>query len=523
MSERKNINKLFQENFENFEVIPDEIVWENIKKKLDEKKKRRVIPFWWKLSGIAAALLIGFFVVFHNTKPSINDTNAVVNQDIETSKAKNNATNEAFSTSTKEQKRETIDIENKSGSTANEEIKDSINPKSRASIAKDKTPFTHRSTQNRSIANSTNKAIKNNIDKVNRTTLGNNNSKSKIAFHVAKQKKIRTLKTTILTEANAIIVERAIDKIEKPTESNNINSNKESNKSVANHASLGQNKSVLNTTFKTDETINKKKDSIRIVSVEPNALEELLKEKESKLITEPKLNRWQVSSNVAPIYFSSISKGSPLDDNLAANDKTYSANNQSYGVGVNYAVNKKLKIRTGINILNVDYNTNGISYYYQSESVSGKLTNLNPNAAGSTIIIENLSNINRPFNKIGDRAEGSLNQKLGYIEMPVELSYKILNKKFGIDVIGGMSTMVLNKNEIYLQSSDLNIKIGEASNLNNIHFSGNVGLGFKYDVLKHLEARLEPVFKYQFNTFSVDSGNFKPYVFGVYSGINFSF
>ena len=151
MSERKNINKLFQENFENFEVIPDEIVWENIEKKLDEKKKRRVIPFWWKLSGIAAALLIGFFVVFHNTKPIVNDTNSVVNQDIETSKAKNNATKEAFSTSTKDQKRATIDIENKTGSSTKEEITDSNNSKSTSSIAKDKTPFTSKSTEKKAL------------------------------------------------------------------------------------------------------------------------------------------------------------------------------------------------------------------------------------------------------------------------------------------------------------------------------------------------------------------------------------
>jgi len=48
-------------------------------------------------------------------------------------------------------------------------------------------------------------------------------------------------------------------------------------------------------------------------------------------------------------------------------------------------------------------------------------------------------------------------------------------------------------------------------------------LGFKYGFLKNIEARIEPVFKYQINTFSNDAGNFKPFVFGVYSGINFSF
>lgn len=523
MSERKDINKLFQEKFENFEVIPDEIVWENIEKKLDEKKKRRVIPFWWKLSGIAAALLLGFFAVFHNTKPIVNDTNAVVNQDKETSKIKINATNPTSTTLTKEKNNATVSIQCESGTTTKQEITILNNPKIGGSDTNDKTSSTIVNTDNISIAKSSNKGKTTSSDKHNVMTLGNNKFKSKITYYVANHKKTRTEKTIFSQENNVSIVEKTVDKVEKTTESNNLNTSKEFNSSVANHVTLDQNKSVLNTSSKTDETINKKSDSTKIVSVEPNVLEELLKEKESKLTTEPKLNRWQVSSNVAPIYFSSISKGSPLDDNLAANDKSYSANNQSYGVGVNYAVNKKLKIRTGINILNVDYNTNGISYYYQSESVSGKLTNLNPNAAGSIIIIENLSNVNRPFNKVGERVAGSLNQKLGYIEMPLELSYKIINKKFGIDLIGGMSTLVLNKNEIYLQSSDLNLRIGEASNLNNIHFSGNVGLGFKYNILKQLEARFEPVFKYQFNTFSNDSGNFKPYVFGVYSGINFSF
>jgi hypothetical protein len=86
-----------------------------------------------------------------------------------------------------------------------------------------------------------------------------------------------------------------------------------------------------------------------------------------------------------------------------------------------------------------------------------------------------------------------------------------------------MSTLVLNRNEIYLQSSELNLKIGEANNLNNVHFSGNLGLGLKYGFFKRLEARIEPVFKYQINTFNNDAGNFKPFVFGVYSGINYTF
>jgi hypothetical protein len=533
MSERKNINKLFQEKFENFEATPDKMVWTNIESKLKEKKKRRVLPFWWKLSGIAAALLVGFFVYNNYSKPLLNIENSIANHGKDNAKTNSNSVNKTsgetknsvelndvnhkntIEIKTNKNNVQSVAISNKNNSSKTIIVAVSNNN----SNAKDKA-VEFKITKNNQIVNNVNNPIKN---KVNTTSIVKNNSEEKIVFQSSKHKKTIQRKSSVASENDNSLAAK-LDTKEKIIVTNDVvtNSNKESNISIANNNTKDKNKSVLTPDSTTDETINKKIDSIKIASVEPNALEELLKEKESKQITEPKLNRWQVSSNVAPIYFSSLSKGSPIDDKLANNDKAYSANNQSYGVGVNYALNKKLKVRTGVNVLNVDYNTNGI-VYYQTQSVSGKLSNLNLNNVGASIVIENLSNVNTPFNKIVQKSEGNLNQKLGYIEMPLELTYKVLDKKLGIDFIGGMSTMVLNRNEIYLQSSDLNLKIGEANNLNNVHFSGNLGLGFKYGLFKHLDARIEPVFKYQINTFSNDSGNFKPYMFGVYSGINFTF
>jgi hypothetical protein len=45
----------------------------------------------------------------------------------------------------------------------------------------------------------------------------------------------------------------------------------------------------------------------------------------------------------------------------------------------------------------------------------------------------------------------------------------------------------------------------------------------RYRFLKSFNANLNPMFKYQFNTFSNDSGNFKPYLFGLYTGISYTF
>ena len=41
MSEKKHIDRLFQEKFKYFEVSPEDKVWDNIEAKLKEKKKNR--------------------------------------------------------------------------------------------------------------------------------------------------------------------------------------------------------------------------------------------------------------------------------------------------------------------------------------------------------------------------------------------------------------------------------------------------------------------------------------------------
>ncbi len=59
---KKNIDKLFKENFNNQEIAPPEMVWTNIERELKKKKEKKIIPIWWKYSGVAAILLIGIFI-----------------------------------------------------------------------------------------------------------------------------------------------------------------------------------------------------------------------------------------------------------------------------------------------------------------------------------------------------------------------------------------------------------------------------------------------------------------------------
>src|SRR5574343_507301 len=82
MKENKNIERLFQEKFKEFEVSPPDIVWENIQEKLQsDKKKRRLLPLWLNVGSIAASVAVLFTLLFLllkeepylNFKPNINN------------------------------------------------------------------------------------------------------------------------------------------------------------------------------------------------------------------------------------------------------------------------------------------------------------------------------------------------------------------------------------------------------------------------------------------------------------------
>ena len=78
MKEKKNIDRLFQEQLRDFEASPDNQVWLNIEAELKKDKKRRVIPLWLRYSGIAAAFLLGLFILNTNQMFNSKKENPIV-------------------------------------------------------------------------------------------------------------------------------------------------------------------------------------------------------------------------------------------------------------------------------------------------------------------------------------------------------------------------------------------------------------------------------------------------------------
>ncbi len=131
-----------------------------------------------------------------------------------------------------------------------------------------------------------------------------------------------------------------------------------------------------------------------------------------------------------------------------------------------------------------------------------------------------------PFSNITPKSTSGdveLIQNISYFEVPLELKYAVLNKKFGVNLIGGFSTLFLGNNDITAQASNFSETLGEANNLSSVSFSTNVGIGFDYKISRKFKFNIEPMFKYQLNPYTDSSVNFRPYYLGVYTGLSFKF
>ncbi len=455
MDEYKDIGKTFKKGLSEFQKSPDAKVWDKIVAELDKKEeKKKPLVIWWKLGGIAAAILllvgIGYKI--------ITNKNRLNNQQIIT-------------------KSKPLDG-----------FKSNIITKTDATNLVD-------TLQVDKILNFENVLVKNKI-KEEKLEIKNRIKKKSKGF----QKKTIQLNELIVTnkKENVIILSESI------TNNSKIISN-----------------NTLDTKKKISSVIIDKKEVIKLKEIEITKNKEVLKNKENEneliaiedefdvINKEEKQNKkWEVSIKGAPVFYSSLSKGSSLgndlDSNSTSGDVTY-----SFGISVSYPISKKMKIRTGINNVDLAYKTEQVSTVSvlnaQSLSNNGLESFFVNDVAelGLGILDENID----------------LTQEINYFEIPLEIKYTILDKKLNIETITGFSTLLLNNNSITINNET---NIGSVNNLKKISFTGNLGLGFNYKLSKKLHFNLEPSMKIQFNTYK-DNVDYKPYFLGVYSGFSYQF
>jgi len=391
----KNIDRLFQENLKDFEVSPPVKAWSGIEKKLVKPSNKRIIPFWVKISSIAALLALIFSVGTIYLLPTSNFTKNIRPENSKIPKV----------------------IDEKDQETT-------VAVKSKKAKSKISTP---------SEAD-TNSNLENLVD-INEEVIENTINKP----------------SEITKESNPYFLADAVD---LPLQNNKANK------------------------VKSKEFLN---------------------------------GKLTVATIFAPIYINSFGDGSGVDSQFKENP-TSGNSSYSYGVKVAYKLNNKFSVQSGVNLINLGYTTDGI-YVTPGVSVVGF-----SNISNNPILAKNESASSKEIDN-----SGSLNQVFGYVEIPVEVKYNVVNGKFGINVVGGFSTLLLNRDEVFIETTNFSQSLGSSNNLRSVNFSGNIGLDLDYSIHKNLFINVSPMFKVQTNTFSRNSGSIQPYYLGVYTGLNYKF
>ena len=552
MKDNKNIERLFQEKFKDFEALPPQDSWDIIASRLNEKKKKkRIVPIWFQFSGIAASLfiigaLIWNFSGENNSTEVPNSNNTIVN----TEDSKGNSNNSNITSPNNEaivydSQSNEENLDKKSNNSINQYNEKSIDEKLVKSKLKNNSSrrnglVSNGKLQNDIDASSNQKGFKKGKNNFKKQSSSGTNSEKALVANTEKNKAKRKSKSKSIKNNSDF---------ENLFDDNNVVDNNREDKNAINKETIDaffENKTSNTTTITNNDSITKQTNNSDVVvsneiitqdstlvaevSKETNLLEELLKEKEAgknEDEKEEKRSKWAISTNASPVYFNSLAQGSSIDQQFDSNSKNY-ATTLSLGVSGSYAINNKLSLKTGINNINISYNTNDVIFDARMSGAENNIPTISRNAEASNMVfsskVANVETLSGDIeNVIIENNVGALQQNISYIEVPLELSYKLLDKKFGIEVIGGMSTLFLNQNNISLVANGVEMEVGRANNLNDIHFSSNVGLGFKYNFWRSFNANFQPMFKYQINTFSENSGDFKPYFIGLYTGVSFSF
>lgn len=417
MLERKNIDRVFQENLKDLEVYPNKRVWNNIEAKLSGRPSKPAVALWKKLSG-AAVMLVALITtgLFYFNDSKVIPVNSQVS------------------------KTDAVTIDQ--------------------SVETKLTPiFTNEQTQ----------LVDNNKDK----------------------------NTTRKTEKPIFI--------KKPSNKVIVTTNE-----IATMYSTIENKYVVDKNdfldeLKATESITAKMERIP-----------------DKINTQNTIDKkWSVGPTVAPVFYNSLQNGSPLNNALSNNTKT-SDNALSIGVKVNYQLSNKFFIQSGVNKVELAYNTKNVNALISSSK--NALSNINTDKPGvilTPVGIGRSNGVGTQLNK--STVSGDLNQSIEYFELPIEMKYNLYDKRIGLNVVGGFSTLILSNNSLSMITQSEVTDLGNANNLNDLNFSGNLGVDFDYKISKSWYLNVAPMFKYQFNTYSGNSGNFRPYYFGLYSGLNYKF
>lgn len=465
MGNRKDIGTVFKEQLNYLDKSPNENGWNAIQEELDKKKKRRILPFWYFLTGILfSGILFSLF--------NLNDKQSTASETKSGSVNEKNIFTPSNSKKSREKETELVvepDKKSKQNALKTNKKENILTDDNLESETKKETNY------------SNNNGIKS----------SKNNNKSIADLKLQKQKKETGKSKKIKYKSNK---NKGITNLNEPINDSFFKYNNDGNNSLTD---------LKNSKSKQDSI-----QEIKVVkkdSLSTKKLVENITKKDSLIINDESVKKITVFGYGSPTLSSFIGKNSVIDNRLNGNTKTSSIS-FSYGIYLCFIGNEKFTLRTGFGKNNLKFITKDVPVNVYNYS------NIEYQNGFSNVYIYNQSNNPQSMN---------ITQDISYTEIPLEAKYKFIGSKIGVNAILGLNYLILDKNEIsIITSTDNKYNIGKTRNLLSNSLGINLGLGLDYKLSNKLKINIEPMFKYHLKDYQ-NIKNTNPFSFNILTGIEF--
>lgn len=280
--------------------------------------------------------------------------------------------------------------------------------------------------------------------------------------------------------------------------------------------------------------------------------QQIMKQNQEMLRTQKSENdkaRWIVGALVSPEY--SVSRSSHSKTYASNMLNTASTNPVDLGGGISVEVKtgKRWSLQSGVYYSALgqsstnssaasqnDYMfadvSNGKNFFNTNVSIDSGSKKMLMNSSAGVIEFSGIPNGIEIGTNIEDKglapnvvvSEASFTQNFEYIEIPVYVRYTVIDSRFDVEMLGGFSSNVLVGNQTFMETASENSLIGKTRDMQSVNYSGTLGLGLKYGLSKRLFLNVEPRIKYYLNSLNNSASvTYKPYTFGVFSGLSYQF
>ncbi|MCF6358140.1 MAG: outer membrane beta-barrel protein, partial [Draconibacterium sp.] len=259
---------------------------------------------------------------------------------------------------------------------------------------------------------------------------------------------------------------------------------------------------------------------------------------------------WKVGIGITPAYSSSVvSYSESYSKNMNYSDES-SNGNIGGGFSIQYKTSKKLRIESGVYYAqNGQTSTNTVQLFTNRETADYAMAapkkavyantvkvskgNMAMNSTAGVIVMSATpkgAEINSELDAFNPQSsnsivsDGEFSQVFDFVEIPLYLRYRVLDSKFGIELVGGVNAGVVVGNNAYIDNSYGLQNIGETEDISTVNLSGTVGVGLNYALGKHISMAVEPRLNYYFNSINENPDvDFRPYRVGIFTGLYYEF